>query len=93
MTSKIGAQKIMTMMMLLSCSTNMQAISTAMNHRLVTSSPLLYKQINYSEKEMSFELEPFISGMFDPEHTMANLGINGQSSMTLNNFFKQYTFN
>ena len=84
MTSKIGAQKIMTMMMLLSCSTNMQAISTAMNHRLVTSSPLLYKQINYSEKEMSFELEPFISGMFDPEHTMANLGINGQSSMTLN---------
>ena len=83
MTSKISVRKIITMM-LLSCSVNMHAISSAMNHRLVTSSPLLYKQINYSEKEMSFELEPFISGMFDPDHTMANLGINGQSSIALN---------
>lgn len=54
-----------------------------MNHRLVTSSPLLYKQIDYSEKAMSFEAEPWISGMFDPQHTMENLGINGQSYMAL----------
>jgi len=59
------------------------SISSAMNHRLVTSSPLLYKQIDYAEKAMSFEIEPWISGMFDPEHVMQNLGINGQSHMAL----------
>ncbi len=59
------------------------AISTVMNHRLVTSSPLLYKQMDYAHKQASFEIEPWLSGMFDPEHTMANLGINGQSVMTL----------
>lgn len=58
-------------------------ISTVMNHRLVTSSPLLYKQVDYAEKQLSFEIEPWASGMFDPEHTMENLGINGQANMIL----------
>lgn len=68
---------------LLSLQTTECAISTTMSHRVVCSAPLLYKQIDYADPAMSFEAEPWVSGMFDPQHTMANLGINGQSSMAL----------
>ncbi len=68
---------------LLTLAFQLDAISTAMSHRTVCSAPLLYKQIDYADQVMSFEAEPWISGMFDPQHTMENLGINGQSSMTL----------
>lgn len=59
------------------------SISTMMNHRLVTSSPLQYKQIDYAHKSLSLEVEAWASGMFDPTHTMENLGIDGQSHMIL----------
>ena len=59
------------------------SISSTMNHRLVTSAPLLYKQIDYANKAFSFEIEPWVSGMFDPTHTMGNLGIDGKSTVTL----------
>ena len=62
----------------------LDAISTVMNHRTVASSPLLYKQIDYSNPSLSLEIEPWVSGMFDPQHVMENLGINGQYHMTLN---------
>ncbi len=62
----------------------LDAISTVMNHRTIASSPLLYKQTDYSLPSLSLEIEPWISGMFDPAHTMENLGINGQYNMTLN---------
>lgn len=60
--------------------------SSIMNHRLVTSEPLLFKQDDYSkfdDKTLSFEIAPWGSGMFDPTHTMSNLGVNGTSSMVL----------
>ena len=60
------------------------SISTTMNHRLVSSAPLQYKQIDYFENLTSFEIEPWYSKMFNPEHVMENLGINEQSSVMLN---------
>lgn len=60
------------------------SISTTMNHRLVTSSPLLYKQIDYSYENLSIEFEPWVSGMFDPEHTIANLTPQGKMTLSLN---------
>ena len=69
---------------LLVIGSQLYSISTVMNHRLVTSSPLLYKQIDYADPSLSLEIEPWVSGMFDPQHTMGNLGINGQSDMVLN---------
>jgi len=72
---------------MLLCASDMHAISSVMNHRLVTSSPLLFKQDDYSkheDKSFSFELQPWVSGMYDVKHTMENLGINGKTSMTLN---------
>lgn len=61
--------------------------ATIMNHREVTSNPLLFKQDDYScfdDKTLSFEIVPWGSGTFDPAHTMANLGINGTDTMVLN---------
>ena len=68
---------------LLSIGSQVISISTTMNHRLVSSSPLQYKQIDYAHKAFSFEIEAWASGMFDPQHTMANLGIDGNSHMVL----------
>jgi hypothetical protein len=64
--------------------TELHSISTVMNHRLVSSSPLLYKQVDYADPSLSLEIEPWVSGMFNPAHAMTNLGINGQSTMELN---------
>ncbi len=69
---------------LLIFASQLDAISTVMNHRTIVSSPLLYKQTDYSRPSLSLEIEPLVSGMFNPDQTMANLGINGQYNMTLN---------
>lgn len=64
----------------------LHSYSSIMNHRLVTSEPLLFKQDDYSkfdDKTFSLEIAPWGAGMFDPTHTMANLGVNGTSSMVL----------
>lgn len=75
-------KKILTVM-LIGCAFEVNSMSSTMNHRLVTSSPLLYKQIDYAHKQFSLEIEPYVSGMFDPTHTMGNLGIDGKSSVRL----------
>jgi hypothetical protein len=59
-------------------------ISTTMNHRLITSAPLLYKQIDYAYEKLSIEFQPLISGMFDPGHTIANLTPGGAMTLSLN---------
>jgi len=62
---------------------NLHAISSIMNHRLVTSAPLLYKQLDFSHEDLSIEFEPWVAGMFDPKHTMANLAPQGKSVLSL----------
>jgi hypothetical protein len=59
-------------------------ISTVMNHRTITSSPLLYKQIDYTHDNVSIEFEPWISQSFDPDRIIANLSLNQKSTVTLN---------
>jgi len=76
-------KKIITVMLLASTGYQLDAISSVMNHRLVSSSPLLYKVMDYSQKELSVEFEPWVGGMFDANHTMANLSPNGTSSVVL----------
>jgi len=75
-------QRIATMILLV-FGFELYSISTTANRREVTSAPLLYKQINYAQQALSIEIEPWVSGMFDPEHTMGNLGIDGKSTMIL----------
>jgi len=81
-------KKIITMMLLALAGYQLDAISSVMNHRLTTSSPLLYKVMDYSEKELSIEFEPWVGGLFDAEHTMANLTPNGKSSLMLDQLGK-----
>ena len=76
-------KKIITVMLLASAGYQLDAISSVMNHRLTASSPLLYKVMDYSEKQLSVEFEPLVGGMFDPEHIMANLSPNGTSNLII----------
>ncbi len=71
------------MVILITAASQLHAISSAMNHRSVTSSPLLYKQLDYSHDQLSIEFEPLVSGMFDPEHTIANLTPGGKMTLSL----------
>lgn len=73
-------------MVLIGFGFQLHSMSSVMNHRLVTTAPLLYKQDDYSkqnENTLSLEIEPWVSGMFDPQHTMENLGIDGKSIVRL----------
>lgn len=80
----VGRTKfIVSALLLLSTGYEIDAISSVMNHRNISSSPLLYKVMDYSEKQLSMEFEPWVSGMFDPDHTMANLSPNGTSTIRL----------
>ncbi len=49
------------------------AISSSMTHRVLSSSPLLYKMIDYASFQNSFEVEPIFETMFNKFHTVANL--------------------
>jgi len=60
------------------------ALSSTMNHRLMTTAPLLYKQIDYTHKNLSIEFEPIVAGSFSPEHTIANITPNGSWHLSLN---------
>ncbi|MBV8661412.1 MAG: hypothetical protein JO129_04675, partial [Candidatus Dependentiae bacterium] len=61
----------------------LHAFSSAINHRPVTSSPLLYKQIDYTRDQLSIEFEPWVSGMFNPNHTTQIFTINNKLSLSL----------
>jgi len=78
-------KKIIVVALLVSTGCALRAdISSAMKQREVTSSPLSYKVMNYAEKQLSIEFEPYISGMFNPQHTIANLTPNGSNTLSLN---------
>ncbi len=62
----------------------LHGLSSSINHRLVTSSPLLYKQINYAHENLSIEFEPWFGQSFDPESIMKNLSPNNSSTISLN---------
>lgn len=69
---------------LLAFGPGLHAFSSAINHRLITSSPLLYKQIDYSHDQLSIEFEPWVSGMFNPNHTTEIFTPDSKLSLSLN---------
>ena len=76
-------KKMITVLLLASASYQIHGYSSTMNHRTTVSSPLLYKVMDYSEKQLSIEFEPWVSGAFDADHIMANLSPNGKSTVIL----------
>ena len=69
---------------LLICGSDLHPYSTIMDHRTVTSAPLQYKQMDYNDQSLSFNVSAWGSSLFHPEHVMENLGINGQDTLHLN---------
>jgi len=54
-----------------------------MSHRVMSTSPLLYKMINYSNRQISYSAEGIFSSMYDNQHTIANLTPEGKQTLTL----------
>ncbi|MBP6870030.1 hypothetical protein KBC04_04055 [Candidatus Babeliales bacterium] len=76
-------KKIVTVMACIFTMQELYSISSFMSHRVTSSSPLLYKVMDYSEQQLSVEFEPWVGGMFDPAHTIANLAPQGTSDVRL----------
>jgi len=76
-------KKVIMVILFVSTGFQLYTISSVMNHRLTTSSPLLYKVMDYTDKKLSIEFEPWVAGMFDSQHTIANLTPDNRSSLLL----------
>ena len=72
-----------TLFILLTSSLQLTAITSNMTHRVMSSSPLLYKMIDYSKQQASYEGEPIFSSMYDAQHTIANLTPGSKQTLTL----------
>lgn len=77
-------KKIIMVVLMIFAALKLDAISTTMNHRVVCSSPLLYKQNDYSFGSLSLEFEPWVSEMFDAQHTVNNLTPQGLQTLSFN---------
>lgn len=62
---------------------NLSAITSAVNHRTFTTSPLLYKQIDYDQRAMSIDFAPIAYGLFDAKKIMKNISLNRSSTIRL----------
>jgi hypothetical protein len=71
-------------MVLLVCSLQITAITSNMTHRVMSTSPLFYKMIDYSKRQISYEVEPIFSSMYDAQHTVANLTPLGKQTLVFN---------
>jgi len=75
-------KKIVIMSLFMNCYAD-ATVSTVMNRHVVTSSPLLYKTIDYSDKQLSIQVEPWGGALFDADHLMKNITPTGTSSLIL----------
>lgn len=71
-----------TLFILLTSSLQLSAITSNMTHRIMSTSPLLYKMIDYSDRQMSYEIKPIFSSMYDTQHTVSNLIPQGKQTLT-----------
>lgn len=76
-------KKILAPILLAASCNQLQALTSTMNHRLVTSTPLIYEQTNYVNHRLNIDLEPIVIQSFDPDRIMANLSLNGRPSFVL----------
>jgi len=76
--------KKLSIALLLISNAHLGAITSNMTNRSVTTSPLLYKQIDYAQRETSFEILPIYVRMYDQQHTLSNLILDGKSTLTFN---------
>lgn len=76
-------KKLVICILSLYASHSIYAITSTQSHRVMATSPLLYKMIDYSKEQTSYEIEPIYSSMYDGTNTAANLIISGSETITL----------
>ncbi|MGZ6254901.1 MAG: hypothetical protein ACXWL5_02865 [Candidatus Chromulinivorax sp.] len=64
--------------------TSLDAISSIINRHNITTSPLLYSQVDYTSKNTQIEFEPLVSGLFDTNHLIANATPENKLTLSLN---------
>jgi|GEM_PF-580365 len=74
--------KKVALFILLTSSLPLPAITSSITHRMMSTSPLLYKMIDYSKRQTSYEIEPIFSSMYDSQHTISNLTPLGKQTLT-----------
>lgn len=57
------------------------AITSNMTHRIMSTSPLLYKMIDYSKQEVSFEAEPIYMNMYQNQQAISNMMLSGKKTL------------
>ncbi|MDP3788142.1 MAG: hypothetical protein Q8Q60_02345 [Candidatus Chromulinivorax sp.] len=81
LTKKINSIKKIITLFLLANVINIAAITSNMTHRVMGTSQLLYKMIDYSKYQTSFEIAPIFSSMYDAPHVNSNMILSGKSSL------------
>ncbi len=71
----------LTALVVLTNSMQISAITSNMTHRVMGTSPLLYKMMDYSKHQTCFEVEPIFSSMYDAPHVNSNIILSGKSSL------------
>lgn len=80
-TKKFRLSKKITTFFLLAQALQTSASSTTMTHRVMGTSPLLYKMMDYSKQQQCFEVAPIFSSMYDASHVTSNIILNGKTSL------------
>lgn len=78
---KFGIIRFSSLFILLTSSSQLTAITSNMTPRVISTSPLFYKMIDYSKRQTSFEVEPMFSAMYDSQHTISNLTPSGKQTL------------
>lgn len=68
-------------LVVLTSSAQLSASSSNMTHRVMGTSQLLYKMMDYSKHQICFETAPIFSSMYDPAHVNSNIILSGKSSL------------
>jgi hypothetical protein len=78
---KIRKTNKLALLFLLTCSIQISAVTSNMTHRVMGTSPLLYKMIDYSKHQTCFEIAPIFSSMYDSSHVNSNIILGGKNSL------------
>lgn len=78
---KINSIINLTALLLLTIPMQIAASSSNMTHRVMGTSTLLYKMMDYSKHQICFETAPIFSSMYDIPHINSNIILNGKSSL------------
>ena len=70
-----------TLLAMVTCSSQLSAITSNMSHRVMGTSPVLYRMMDYSKHQACLEVEPIFSRMYESSHVNNNIIIDSKNSL------------